>query len=117
MSRPVGSRPRGAVPPAVWAALGAVYVVWGTTYLAIRVVNETLPALTAAGVRFLLAGAALYAWAVRRGDPESDRPRPEHWRSAAIVGLGLIVGGNGNLVLAERTIPSGIASLIIALVP
>jgi drug/metabolite transporter (DMT)-like permease len=105
------------VAPGVWVALGAVYVVWGTTYLAIRVVDETLPTLTAAGVRFLVAGLALYAWAVRQGDREGDRPRREHWRSAAIVGLGLIVGGNGNLVLAERTIPSGIASLIIALVP
>ncbi len=117
MSPQAASRSRAAVPPAVWGALGAVYVVWGTTYLAIRVVNETMPALTAAGIRFLLAGAVLYAWAVRRGDREGDRPRPAHWRSAAVVGLGLIVGGNGNLVLAERTIPSGIASLIIALVP
>ncbi len=106
-----------AAAPLVWSALAAVYVVWGTTYLGIRVVNETLPPLISAGLRFAVAGAVLYAWAVRRGDREGDRPQAVHWRSAAIVGLGLIVGGNGSLVLAERTIPSGIASLIIALVP
>lgn len=101
----------------VWTALAAVYVVWGTTYLAIRISNETLPPLMAAGLRFVIAGGVLYAWAIRRGDREGDRPRTEHWRSALFVGLGLIVGGNGGVVLAERTIPSGIASLIIALVP
>jgi drug/metabolite transporter (DMT)-like permease len=106
-----------AATPLVWSALIAVYIVWGTTYLAIRIVNETLPPLIAAGIRFAVAGAVLYAWAVPRGDREGDRPRAIHWRSAALVGLGLIVGGNGSLVLAERTIPSGIASLIIALVP
>ena len=117
MSRPgaaTASRPRVA---AIWLALGAVYVIWGTTYLAIRVVNETLPPLLAAAVRFLVAGSLLYAWAVRRGDVEGDRPTPAHWRSAALVGLLLVFGGNGAVVWAERTIPSGLTALIIALVP
>lgn len=117
MSRPGAatiSRPRVA---AIWLALGAVYVIWGTTYLAIRVVNETLPPLLAAAVRFLVAGSLLYTWAVRRGDVEGDRPTPAHWRSAALVGLLLVFGGNGAVVWAERTIPSGLTALIIALVP
>jgi drug/metabolite transporter (DMT)-like permease len=117
MSRPAAvtaSRPRLA---AIWVALGAVYVIWGTTYLAIRVVNQTLPPLLAAAVRFLVAGSLLYAWSVRRGDAEGDRPTREHWRSAALVGLLLVFGGNGAVVWAERTIASGLTALIIALVP
>jgi drug/metabolite transporter (DMT)-like permease len=101
----------------IWTALSAVYVIWGTTYLAIRVTNETLPPLMAAGLRFLIAGGVLYAITVRRDDVEGDRPGPAQWKAAAIVGLGLVAGGNGLVVLAERTIPSGLMSLIIALVP
>ena len=101
----------------VWTALSAVYIIWGTTYLAIRVSNETLPPLIAAGVRFLVAGAVLYEITVRRGDVAGDRPGPAQWKAAAIVGLGLVAGGNGLVVLAERTVPSGLMSLIIALVP
>jgi drug/metabolite transporter (DMT)-like permease len=113
-----GPRIDGRAPtPLVWTALSAVYVIWGTTYLAIRVTNETLPPLIAAGFRFLVAGAALYAVTVRRGDVVGDRPGPTQWRAAAIVGCGLVAGGNGLVVLAERTIPTGIVSLIIALVP
>ncbi|MGZ8612016.1 MAG: EamA family transporter, partial [Actinomycetota bacterium] len=113
-----GQRSDGRASPAViWTALSAVYVIWGTTYLGIRVANETLPPLIAAGLRFLVAGAVLYAIAVRRGDVVGDRPGPAQWRAAAIVGIALVAGGNGLVVLAERTIPSGIASLIIALVP
>jgi drug/metabolite transporter (DMT)-like permease len=101
----------------IWTALSAVYVIWGTTYLAIRVSNETLPPLIAAGLRFLVAGAVLYAITIRRGDVAADRPGPAQWKAAAIVGIALVAGGNGLVVLSERTIPSGIAALIIALVP
>lgn len=101
----------------VWPALAAIYVIWGTTYLAIRVSNETLPPLIAAGIRFAIAGAVLYAVTVRRGDVTGDRPGPAQWKAAAIVGLGLVVGGNGLVVLAERTVASGLVSLLIALVP
>ena len=117
MSRTAQPQHARASIPLIWAALGAVYVVWGTTYLAIRIMNETLPSLLAAGIRFLVAGGVLYAWAIRRGDRDADRPGPLQWRSALLVGLGLIVGGNGGVVLAERTVPSGIASLMVALVP
>ncbi len=101
----------------IWLALGIVYVVWSTTYLAIRVVNETLPPLIAAGVRFLIAGGVLYAWAIRRGDREGDRPGYHQWRAAAIIGACLIVFGNGFVVLGEKTVPTGITALLIALVP
>jgi drug/metabolite transporter (DMT)-like permease len=101
----------------IWTALGAVYLIWGTTYLAIRVSNQTLPPLIAAGLRFFIAGAVLYAVTVRRGDVEGDRPTRTNWIAAGLVGAGLVAGGNGLVVLAEVTLPSGIISLIIALVP
>lgn len=104
-------------PAVIWGPLLTVYLIWGTTYLAIRVVNETMPPLLSAGLRFVVAGAALYAWAVRRGDREGDRPTAIQWRSALIVGALLLVGGNGGVVWAERTVPSGVVALIIALVP
>ena len=101
----------------IWLALGAVYVIWSTTYLAIRVVDETLPPLVAAGIRFLIAGAVLFALTVRRGDRAGDRLGRPQWRASAIVGLLLIVGGNGGVVWAETRIASGIAALIFATVP
>jgi drug/metabolite transporter (DMT)-like permease len=123
MARTVPSPPESPAPPAsassasIWAALAVIYVVWGTTYLAIRVTNQTLPPLLAASLRFLIAGAILYAWSVRRGDRVGDRPGTQQWRAAAVVGVLLLFGGNGGVVWAERTIPSGIAALLIALVP
>jgi drug/metabolite transporter (DMT)-like permease len=101
----------------IWTALSAVYVIWGTTYLAIRVSNRTLPPLIAAGVRFFVAGLVLYLITVRRGDVEGDRPTRTNWIAAGLVGAGLVAGGNGLVVLAEVTLPSGIIALIIALVP
>jgi drug/metabolite transporter (DMT)-like permease len=106
-----------ASPALIWSAMWSVYIIWGTTYLAIRVSNETLPPLIAAGIRFLIAGAVLYAFAIRRGDVEGDRPGKPQWGAAALVGLGLVAGGNGMVVLAEVTVPSGLMSLVIALVP
>jgi len=117
MTRTPASPRAQATPAQIWAALWAVYIIWGTTYLAIRVANETLPPLIAAGIRFVIAGGALYAWSIRRGDTVGDRPTRANWRAAAIVGIGLVAGGNGLVVLAERTVPSGTISLIIALVP
>ena len=116
MSSP-GSESRGSHPRFVWAALGAVYVIWSTTYLAIRVVNETLPPLLATAIRFLVAGGVLYTIAIRTGDRGGDRPGPRQWRAAAIVGTLLMFCGNGGVVWAERTIPSGMAALVIATVP
>ena len=101
----------------IWLTMGAVYVIWSTTYLAMRVVNQTLPTLLATAVRFLVAGSVLYAIAIRRGDRVGDRPGRAQWRGAAIVGILLMVCGNGGVAWAERTIPSGLAALVIATVP
>lgn len=95
-------------------AFAAVYLIWGSTYLAIRVAIETLPPFLMAGARFLIAGALLYAWMRRRGAPP---PAPHHWRAAAVVGGLLLVGGNGGVVWAEQTVPSGLAALLVATVP
>ncbi len=100
--------------PKAWAALIAVYIVWGSTYLAIRFTIETIPPFISAGIRFLAAGVILYAWRRLGGDPA---PKRIEWRSAAIVGLLLLLGGNGALVWAEQHIPSGIASVFIATTP
>ncbi len=96
------------------AAFAAVYVIWGSTYLAIRFAIETMPPLLMASVRFLIAGTALYIWGRRRGAP---RPTGAQWRAAAIVGGLLLLGGNGAVVVAEQWIPSGLAALLIAAVP
>ena len=98
----------------IWIALLVVYVVWGSTYLAIRIAIETLPLFFMAGVRFLVAGAVLYAWAVRRGDRARDAPGAAQWRAAALVGAGLFLGGNGGVVFAESRIPSGATALLVA---
>jgi drug/metabolite transporter (DMT)-like permease len=106
--------PRSASPLAIWSALGAVYLIWGSTYLAIAIAVQTLPPLFSAGLRFCLAGLVLLGViAVRRG----LRVGREQLTGAAIVGLLLVVGGNGFVVLAERTVPSGLTALIIASVP
>jgi drug/metabolite transporter (DMT)-like permease len=115
MSEPAARRR----PPTwlIWVALGTVYVVWSTTYLAIRISNETLPPLVAAGTRFLIAGTVLLALTIRRGDEAGDRVGRAQWWAAFAVGALLIAGGNGSVVLAERTVPSGTVALIFAVVP
>ncbi len=106
-----------AVSPAVWGALAIVYVVWGSTYLAIREAIRTIPPFLMASTRFLVAGGFLYLVAVRRGDREADRPGAAQWRAAAIVGGLLLLGGNGGVVWAEQHIPSGTTALLVATVP
>jgi drug/metabolite transporter (DMT)-like permease len=98
----------------VVAAFAAVYLLWGSTYLAILFAIETLPPFWMAATRFLTAGGLLYAWARWRGEPA---PRPVHWRSATVVGLLLLLGGNGGVVWAEQRVPSGLAALLVATVP
>ena len=101
----------------MWLALSTVYLVWGSTYLAIRVMVETMPPLLAAGARFTLAGGVFYAvLRVRRGRAAVRFGRPQ-LLAAAAVGLLLPFGGNGLVTLAERHVPSGLAALIIASVP
>jgi drug/metabolite transporter (DMT)-like permease len=106
-----------ASPGRIWTALGAVYVIWSTTFIAIKLVNETMPPLLATGVRFFVAGAVLLPIALRAGDRLGDRPGAAEWKGASVVAVLLMFGGNGGIVWAERTIPSGVAGLAIATVP
>ncbi|HYO15733.1 MAG TPA: drug/metabolite exporter YedA [Thermoanaerobaculia bacterium] len=95
-------------------ALAAVYLIWGSTYLAIRFAIETLPPFLMASARFLVAGGLLYAWARWKGAP---RPSPVHWRSAALIGMFLLLGGNGGVVWAEQRVDSGLAALLVSTEP
>jgi drug/metabolite transporter (DMT)-like permease len=106
-----------ASPGFIWLALGSVYVIWGSTYLAIAVAIRTLPPFLMASVRFVFAGALLYAWAIRRGDRRGDRPTGRQWVAAFVVGGLLLVGGNGGVVWSEQYVPSSIVALIVATVP
>jgi drug/metabolite transporter (DMT)-like permease len=101
----------------VWGALWIVYIVWGSTYLAIRVSVETLPPFLAGGVRFLIAGALMWLFLRVRKGREAMRIAPNELRSAALVGTLLLLGGNGLVMWAEQDVPSGLASLIIASTP
>jgi len=98
----------------IWIALVSLYVVWGSTYLAIRFAVETIPPFLMAGTRFLVSGIILYAWRRAAGDPAPTR---QQLRSAVIVGLLLLVGGNGLVSWAEQHVASGIAALMVASIP
>jgi drug/metabolite transporter (DMT)-like permease len=107
-----GSLASARVP--IITAFGAVCLIWGSTFVAIRFAVETLPPFTMAGTRFLLAGAVLYGWSQYRG---SIRPTRIHWRSATVVGGFLMLGANGALSWAEQTVPSNVACLLTATMP
>jgi drug/metabolite transporter (DMT)-like permease len=100
--------------PKIILAFAAIYIIWGTTYLAIRVAVSTMPPFLMAGARFIVAGTVMFLVLRLRGQP---MPRRLHWRSAFIVGGFLLVGGNGFVTWAEQEVPSGIAALIVATVP
>ncbi len=107
------ARPPGHPTPwRVVLAFAAIYVIWGSTYLAIRFAIETLPPFSMAAVRFTVAGGILYAFA----RPRTERPERAHWVSAGIVGALLLAGGNGGVVWAEQWVPSGLTALIIGTV-
>ncbi|MBI2929930.1 MAG: drug/metabolite exporter YedA [Verrucomicrobia bacterium] len=113
MSTPLKSNPaspRGLV----LAAFATIYLVWGSTYLGIRFAVETIPPFLMGAGRFLIAGVLLYAWLRLTGTPD---PGAQHWRNAAVVG-GLLLGvGNGLVNWSEQSVPSGVASLLIAMTP
>lgn len=96
------------------AALLAVYLLWGSTYLAIRVALESIPPFTLGAARFLIAGGGLYLALRLRGAPA---PRPREWRTAAITGALLFVGGNGFVVLGEQWVASGLVALVVGTMP
>lgn len=95
-------------------AFAAIYLIWGSTYLAIRFAIETIPPYLTGGVRFLIAGSALYLILRWRG---IKTPSRLNWRAAAIAGGLLLWGGNGGVMLAEQYVPSSLAALIVAMVP
>lgn len=97
-----------------WIALLALYIVWGSTYLGIKVAIETIPPFFHAAIRFLVSGLILVLWQKAAG---REMPTRKQWISTAIIGNLLLVGGNGLVSWAEQFIPSGIAALIIGSVP
>jgi drug/metabolite transporter (DMT)-like permease len=115
---PPASVPVNEPAPARWklvSAFASVYLIWGSTYLAIRFAIETLPPFLMAGTRFLIAGAVLYWWARTIGG--AARPNAANWRACAIVGCALLLLGNGLLVWSEFRVASGIAALLVGVVP
>lgn len=96
------------------AAFGSVYVIWGSTYLAIRFAIETMPPFLMAGVRFVLAGVLMCGFMMLRG---VRAPTAREWSAAAIIGGLLLLGGNGAVVWAEQRVPSGLTALIVATEP
>jgi drug/metabolite transporter (DMT)-like permease len=101
-------------PPSVWAALASVYVIWGSTYLAIRFAVDSIPPYFMAGTRFLVSGLILYGCVRFFG---AARPTLIHWRSTALIGFMLITVANGGVSWAEKKVPSGISCLLVATVP
>ena len=99
------------------AALATVYLVWGSTYLAIAVADRSLPPMLMLSVRFLIAGGLLYAWSAWRGDLAAERPGRRQWGAAAIAGSLLLVIDTGGVAWAEQRVASGFAALLIATVP
>jgi drug/metabolite transporter (DMT)-like permease len=97
------------------AAFAAVYIFWGSTYLAIKYAIETMPPFIMAGSRFLVAGGLLFAVALFSKDFE--RPTWRHWRSSLIIGTLLLLGGNGGVVFAEKYLSSSLAALLVATEP
>ncbi len=108
-----GQLPSSASRARLVTAFAAVYVLWGSTFLAIRFAVATLPPFLMAGARHLIAGAVLYPLARLRS---SERPTRANWYGAAIVGALLLVGGNGGVSWAEQVVPSGVAALLVATV-
>ncbi len=94
-----------------------LYVVWGSTYLGIAIAVETIPPFLMASVRFLTAGLILLTWSIARGGRAFVLPTRREWRDSAIVGTLLLGGGMGFVAFGEQTVPSGIAALLIGMMP
>ncbi len=102
---------------AIWLGLLVLYVVWGSTYLAISIAVETLPPFLMAAVRFGVAGVAMFGWVIVRHGGHVQWPSRREWRDSAIVGTLLLAGGMGFVSWGSQTIPSGIVALLIAMMP
>jgi drug/metabolite transporter (DMT)-like permease len=104
--------PKVGVPRArIALAFAAIYLVWGSTYLAIRYAIETIPPFLMAGTRFVVAGGALYLWSRLTG---AERPSRATWVATAVTGILMLAVGNGAVTWSEQRIPSGIAALLVA---
>ena len=108
---------RNARPLAIGVALVMVYTLWGSTYLGIRFAEETIPPFLMGFARFVVAGGVMLAWGLLTRRPGEGMPTRVQWRSGAIVGAALLFAGNGGVIWAEQHIPSGIAAIVVALVP
>ena len=115
MTDHAASRHGTRLPPLVVASLAATWVIWGSTYLAIRFALVSFPPYLQMGTRFLVAGVVLAAW-MRwvRGVPWPD---PRQWRNALVVGALMLGGGMGSVAIAEQTVGSGLVVVFIAIVP
>jgi drug/metabolite transporter (DMT)-like permease len=114
---PTLSHPKAAASAPRWKVLVAfacVYVIWGSTYLAIRWVVEVWPPFLTAGARFLTAGAVLVAWGMARG---ARWPTPARWGASVLTGALMLLGGNGAVVWSEQRVPSGLVALLVSCVP
>lgn len=102
-----------------WVSLVVVYVAWGSTYVAIRVAVREIPPFTLAAIRYLIAGARLWPIAIRSGGAlrATDRPGARQWAAGALIGVLLLVGGNGGVTVGEQHVQAGLAALLIATVP
>ncbi len=98
----------------VWLAFFAIYVLWGTTFLAIRIAVAEVPPLLAAGLRFFIAGVLLYGWMRLRG---TERPSRIEWRNLLVIGTVMFVAEYGPLFWAEKYVPSGVVSVLAATIP
>lgn len=116
MSTPASTASALLPPPTLRLGIGfaIIYLVWGSTYLAIRVAVETLPPFAMSGVRFTVAGGILYTWLRARGNP---RPSWSQVRSGLVIGALMLLGGNGLVAWAEQWVPSGVTAMIIAIGP
>ncbi len=102
------------VDPRTFISLTALYVIWGSTYLAMRIAVAELPPFLMAGMRYATAGAVMFAFALRRG---TKWPPARDWLRVAPIGVLLILGGNGMVAMSERTVTSGGAAVVVATMP
>ena len=107
----------GSYGPRVWLALATIYVVWGSTFMAVTIAVRDVPPLAAMGIRHVTAGTLLLAWALPRGGRTGDRIGWTQLRAGLIFGGALFLLGHGGLAWAQQTVPSGVASLLIGTIP
>jgi drug/metabolite transporter (DMT)-like permease len=103
--------------PRVWLALATIYIVWGSTFMAVTIAVRDVPPLLAMGIRHVTAGTLLLAWALPRGDRQGDLIGWTQIRAGFIFGGALFLLGHGGLAWAQQTVPSGVAALLIGSIP